>query len=282
MLDKATIEDIKKYGELAYSLALNPAKSCYPTYGDGIKTKADFFRAAERAISKETSEVLLFSIDGNVEGWISYYWIQEDKYLQLSGFNINRGIEQALTEFIEVIEERFAGYTAYFGYPGDNTDAITFLEQHGFKCIEKDWNHSFFFEGYTPEEYSSCVEKITRQNFDKFRKIYHAEPETYWNSERIFESIDEWIIFVYNQADTPIAGIFLSGGNGCVEIFGVEFADGGFRENAFRELLIASLNECKCLDAKYMTYFCSDNEKHILKELDFKCVGEYVLYIKNL
>ncbi len=42
MLMKATVEDIKKYGGLAYSLALNPAKSCYPTYGDDIKTKKDF------------------------------------------------------------------------------------------------------------------------------------------------------------------------------------------------------------------------------------------------
>lgn len=75
MLIKATIEDIKKYGEFAYSIALNPAKSCYPAYTDGIKTKADFLSAAECAISKETSEVLLFSMDGNVEGWISYYWI---------------------------------------------------------------------------------------------------------------------------------------------------------------------------------------------------------------
>lgn len=282
MLHKATIEDIKKYGEWAYSLALNPAKSCYPTYGDGIKTKEDFLQAAERAISEEASELLLFSLDGNVEGWISYYWIPEDKYLQLNGFNINRSIEQALTEFVDVIETRFPGYTAYFGYPSDNSEAIIFLEEHGFNCIEQDWNHSFFFAEYAPEEYSLCVEKISRQNFDKFRKIYHADSETYWNAERIFETIDNWTIFVFNQADTPVASIFLSGDNGYFEIFGVEFADEVFQENVFRELLIASLNECKHLGAKYMTYFCRDNEKHILKGLDFKCVGEYVLYVKDL
>ena len=66
MLIKATPEDIKKYGEFAYSLALDPAKSCYPTYADGIKTKTDFFKAAERAIAKETYELLLFRMDGNV------------------------------------------------------------------------------------------------------------------------------------------------------------------------------------------------------------------------
>ncbi len=36
MLVKATLEDIAKYGDLAYDLSLNPVKSSYPTYGDGI------------------------------------------------------------------------------------------------------------------------------------------------------------------------------------------------------------------------------------------------------
>ena len=281
MLIKATVEDVQKYGEFAYSIALNPEKSCYPTYADGIKTKADFFNAAERAVAKETSELLLFSIDGNFEGWISYYWIPEDKYLQLNGFNVNRGAEQALTELIEIIETKFTGYTAYFGFPGDNLDAINFLAEHGFRCIEQDWNHSFFFDEYTADEYSPYVEKVSRHNFDKFRVVYHADPETYWNADRIFETVDDWTILVYNQADKPIATVFLTGDDGYYEIYGSEFADGVFHEGVFRELLTASLGECKRLDAKYMTYFCGEDEKPVLSELGFKCVGQYVLYIKE-
>ena len=162
MLIKATPEDIKKYGEFAYSVALNPKKSCYPTYADGIKTKTDFFKAAERAIAKETYELLLFGIDGKVEGWISYYWIPEDRYLQLYEFNINRGTKQVLAELLKTIETKFAGYTAYFGFPGDNQEAIHFLSEHGFQCIEQDWNHSFFFDGYTAKEHDDCIEKIFR------------------------------------------------------------------------------------------------------------------------
>lgn len=211
MLIKATVEDIKKYGDFVYQLALNPAKSCYPTCADGIKTKEDFFRAAERAIAKETYELLLFHTGENVEGWISYYWIPGDKYFQLTAFNINHGTEQALAELIEIIETKFIGYTAYFGFPGDNLDAIKFLAEHGFRCIEQDWNHSFFFDGYTANEYTPCVEKVTRHNFDKFRMVYHATPETYWNADRIFEMIDDWTIFVYNQGDTPMAAVFCTG-----------------------------------------------------------------------
>jgi len=181
-----------------------------------------------------------------------------------------------------VIETSFHGYKAYFGYPGDNGEAIYFLKEHGFKCIEQDWNHSFFFAGYTQKECSGLVEKITRQNFDKFREIYHVAPDTYWNAERIFETIEKWTIFVYNQAEHPIAGIFLLGNKGYFEIFGVEFDEGVLQEHVFSELLVASLNACKASGAEYLTYFCKDEEKPILKELGFKCVGEYVLYVKDL
>lgn len=114
-------------GSLLIALLSIRQKSCYPTYADGIKTKTDFFKAAEGAMAKETYELLLFSMDGNIEGWISYYWIPEDKYLQLYEFNISRGAKQALTELIKTIETKFAGYTAYFGFPGDNQEAIHFL-----------------------------------------------------------------------------------------------------------------------------------------------------------
>lgn len=281
MLRKATDEDIKKYGDFVYQLALNPEKSCYPTYADGIKTREDFFHAAERAIARETYELRLFHIGENVEEWISYYWIPDDKYFQLTAFNINNGVKQALAELIEIIETKFIGYTAYFGFPGDNLDAIKFLVEHGFRCIEQDWNHSFFFDGYTANEYSPCVEKVTRHNFDKFRMVYHAEPETYWNADRIFEMIDDWTIFVYNQGDAPMAAVFLHGDDNYYEIVGLEFIDGVFDEDMFRELLKASLGACKRLGAKYMTFFCSEDEKSVLNELGFQCVGQYVLYIKE-
>lgn len=56
--------------------------------------------------------------------------------------------------------------------------------------------------------------------------VYHADPETYWNADRIFETVDDWTIFIYNQADTPMATVFLTGDDEYYEIYGSEFADG--------------------------------------------------------
>lgn len=282
MLVKATLQDIEKYGNMVYELALNPAKSGYPTYADGIKTKEDFLERAAKAAAEEDSELLLFALDGNIEGWITYFWIPGDEYLQLTGCNINLGLEQALGELLALLESRFKGYTLYFGFPFENQDAVRFLQSHGFQCIEKEWNHSFFFDSYHPMKQVQNIEKISDNNFHKFRAVYHTSPETYWNCDRILETLDNWTIFVYNEGETPAATVFLQGIQGHYEIFGMNFADGEFHENIFRELMVASLNECKRVNAKFMTYFCQDKEKHILSTLGFRCVGQYVLYIKTL
>ncbi len=60
------------------------------------------------------------------------------------------------------------------------------------------------------------------------------------------------------------------------------FANEIFQERVARELLIASLNECKRMDARFMTFFCEEEEKPVLAELGFRCVGSYVLYMKTL
>lgn len=282
MLIRATAEDIRKYGDWVYELALNPAKSCYPTYCDGIKTKADFLNAAENARASETSELLLFALDGRIEGWISYFWIPEDKYLQIDGCNFESGTEQALAELLNALESKFAGYTAYFGYPGENLDAIRFLQHNGFECAEWTWNHSFFFDGYRRRENSPNVERISRENFDRFRALYNAPSDAYWNCERIYESLDDWTIFVYNQGDTPIAAVFSTGSAGYFEIYGIEFAGETRQSRITSELLIALLNEYARTGAKYLTYLCDEAEKDVLRELGFRCVGQYVLYTKVL
>ena len=125
------------------------------------------------------------------QGWLSYDWIPEDAYLQLTGCSVAHGINEALSELLDRLEAQFAGYTAYFGFPDENREALHFLSARGFTCIEQDWNHSFFFADYVPYPDNAQVERITHQNFEKFRAVYHADAETYWNCDRIYASLDK-------------------------------------------------------------------------------------------
>ena len=282
MMVNATGEDARKYEDLFYTVAKNPAQSCYPTYGDGVKTKTDFLTAAQNALADERSELLLFVLDGNVEGWISYFWISEDRYLQINGSIIRKDAERALNELLSRLETRFAGYTAYFGCPDENYETVRFLESRGFDCIERAWNHSFFFENYAPAARAREIERIDRSNFDKFRAVYPAESDDYWNCDRIFAALDDWMVFVCNRGGEPVAAVYLTGGNGYFEIYGTAFADGTLREDALRELLNAALGECKRVGAKYLTYLCSAEERNALQALGFGCVGVYILYERAL
>lgn len=77
-------KDFDKYIDFAYELALDPARTFYHVYFDGIKTKADFIAKARRTFTRPTEEILLYQEDGEVEGWLYYFYLPEDRYLQLA------------------------------------------------------------------------------------------------------------------------------------------------------------------------------------------------------
>lgn len=282
MLVKATREDIDKYVEWIYEIALDQSKSGYPTYADGIKTKEDFIRGAKESATGDSSEILLFYHEGNMEGWIEYFWIEEDKYLQLHGCNINKETETALTELLSLLEEQFKGYSMYFGFPKTNVDAINFLQKKGFTCIEDDYNNSFFFDTYELHPVSKNVAEINRENYEDFRAVHsHLEEEMYWTCDRIWAEIDSWKIYAYYEDEKPIGVVFSTSAGEYLEIFGIEFLEGEFSKEKFQALLIAALNEGKRLGAKYLTFFCEEKEQAAVEELDFRCVGQYVCYMKE-
>lgn len=282
MLIQATKKDIETYGDFAYTLAMNQTRSCYPTYTDGIKTKEEFLANALKGVTKNEWELLLFLMDDKVEGWIQYYWIPEDKYLQLYFCNIHKGIEQALKELLQWLKERFFGYTLYFGFPESNTDAICFLIKNEFLCIEEAWNHVFFFEEYIPLAENDTITIVNRENFEDFRAVYHPTEKTYWNCDRILEKLDEWIIFLSYQEGVPIGTVFLQGKKEDCEIFGVAFANDKYKEDMFRLMLVTALNYCKRNGTKYMTFFCEEYMQNVVMELGFRYIGKYVLYSKTI
>lgn len=102
------------------------------------------------------------------------------------------------------------------------------------------------------------------------------------NCDRILEQIDQWTSLVYYNDGRPVGTIFLQGGGEYYEVFGIEFADGEYQEDIYRALLAAAMNHCKCMDAKYLTYFCEEDTHEIVLDLGFQCVGKYMCFIKSI
>ncbi len=49
MLRQLSQDEYMQYLDSAYELALDMSRSCYPTYADGLKTRADFNAHAARS-----------------------------------------------------------------------------------------------------------------------------------------------------------------------------------------------------------------------------------------
>lgn len=284
MLIKATLDDIEKYGEFVYSIALDQSRSSYPTYADGITEKEEFYEGAKRSVERDNYDLLLYVSEGVMEGWVSYFWIEEDNYLQLFSCNINSGTKQALGELLMLLEERFPGYEINFGFSKKNTEAVEFLQENGYECIEEDHDTNLDFRNYELKEENGNVVEVTRDNFKDFQSIHAlTEADMYWTSDRIFADLETWKIFIYYEKNQPVGTLFCNWGSDetYLEIYGVEFMDGVYKKDVFMALMTAILNAGKRKGAKYLTFFCEEELKAV-QELGFTYVGPYVCYRKEI
>ena len=192
MLRKINKIDFTKYIDFAYELSMNIKKCSYPLYSDGIKTKEDFIKNQSESFNNDDEEILFFELNGEVLGWINYFVIKEDNYIQISCFSIKEHIDTALNEFIDYIKYKFNNYELYLGFPEDNIDANKYLNENA-TLIENSYNNILFLEDIFIEKTENDIIKINKTNYSLFAKL-HIDKDMYWTAERIYEDIDSWDI----------------------------------------------------------------------------------------
>ena len=143
-------KDFDKYIDFAYELALDPTRAGYPAYFDGIKTKEDFIIAARKGFSRPGEQILLYQENGQVEGWIHYYDLAEDRYLGFRACCVRRNTAQALDELQEYLTARYSDYDLTMGFPEANREAISWLERSGFSVFDDLNDYHLLFSQYTP------------------------------------------------------------------------------------------------------------------------------------
>lgn len=278
MLIKAAKEDIAQYMDFAYSLALDQAKSGYPLWSDGISTKEEFVDYVWESYRNDDRDILLFVVDGVVEGWIQFFYIEQDRYLQTNGFLINRNTEQALTEFLEYACAHFTGYDLYLGFPKRNTNAISFLQKRNCRLIEESYHDIFVFDGSAIQAETDGIVRVTESNFSEFRKIHQTDPDTYWSSERIFSTLNEWLIYLLYREGIAVGYICARNG----EIFSLGYRDDIFDKSAYQALVTVILRDLQAAGYQHMIFFNNEESQSAALDLGFSCVGEYVLYMKSV
>lgn len=280
MLRTCSKDEFKKNIDFAYELATDLTKSGYPTYCDGIKTKKMFVERSMKAFERDTEEMLLFEQEGKVQGFIHYYWIPEDNYLATNSFNVNKAAEQALLEFLTYVGERFKGYDLFLGFPAENKAAVDFLVGQNFECIENDYNNTAFLDKYDPILVQNDLIRIGKENYESFKLLHdQIEGDMYWNSERIFEDLDNWVIFAREEGGKPQGAVYyMDAADGWFEIFGIDLDHQEYHADLFKDLLNAALLDAKNRGGKVMTFFCEEEGEQAALECGFVCVGKYLCY----
>lgn len=280
MLRQCTKSEFEKYMDFAYRLACDPSKSGYPTYCDGIKTKEMFIERSHQAFERDDEFIFLFEYGGAVQGMIHCFAIPEDRYISTAAFGINTGTIIALSEFLEFVGKRFPGYDLFLGFPAENRDAVVFLSEHGFECVEDDFNNTAHLDSI--EAAGNDLVRVDRENFGSFRKLHRAvENEMYWNSDRILADLDNWAILLREEGGEPRGAVYYTAsGEGCFEIFGVD--TDRYDPGLYGELLKGALSDAKVRGGRFMTFFCDREYENIAEECGFMCVGKYLCFKKHL
>ncbi len=267
----------------AYALTLDPTRSGYPAYTDGIKSRAEFETELRKGFTQENWTLLLYEKAGAVLGYIAFFTIPEDLYLQTVVFSIRENTPGALAEFTAFCQESYPGYGLYLGFPGENTDAIGYLCVNGWKLLEKSYNYVLHLDSSGAPAPGGDVRIVTEENFADFRRLHDpAAGEMYWNSKRIWKDRKQWKIWLAYSDYRPVAALYCTGDELLQEIFGVDYADGIYDEEAHCKLLTAAIDGCREQGVKHMVYFNDGKSKQAAQAMGFTCVGEYNLFRKYL
>ncbi len=262
MLRIPTANEFEEYSERAYVLALDPSRSSFPSYADGIKTKEDFLAIAKRGFESENEEIYIFEHGGEMRGWIHFYVMKEDKYISLEAFETDGFEKEQFADFVALLKEKYTGYEVTAGFPSQNERAVSAAIENGFEIIEESAVNILFFSDYEPQSESGRVEPLTKKNLAVFAKL-HDKVEMYWNTKRLTEAYfggDKWRIYL-TEKDGKAAAIYFVYAENIAEIFGLDFSD-GFDGTAAEELLTAALNEAKKnVSAKAMYWFTEDERE---------------------
>ena len=243
-------------------LALDPSRSSFPSYADGIKTKEDFLAIAKRGFESENEEIYIFEHGGEMRGWIHFYVLTEDKYIGIEAFETDGFEKEQFAEFAALLKEKYAGYEVTAGFPSQNERAVSAAIENGFEIIEESAVNILLFSDYEHHFERGNSEPLTEKNLAIFEKL-HDKVEMYWNTKRLTEAYfggDKWRIYLTEKNGKAAAIYFVFAGN-IAEIFGLDFSD-GFDDSSAEELLTAALNEAKKNgNAKAMYWFTEDERE---------------------
>ena len=288
MLRPANPEALRMHLGFAWQLAQTPAHSSFPTYLDGVKTRADFEKTALSSVENPHGEVLLFEKDGALLGWIQYYWLPEDRYLGFESFLAAQAVSQLIDEFLAYAKAQFPGYVVSLGLPAENP-AAPLLSSRGFVLAEESDVFVLHLEqAVLPPDDAQAV-SVTEAGFPAFAALHDQTPGRYWNSARLYRALQtgtgrRWRLLLYQSAQTgeALGSMSFVCTPVMAEIFSADFKNDRFCAPVMQGLLTHALHLAKAAGERHMVFFASGGESAAAQAAGMEKVARYLLFEKVL
>lgn len=192
---KAKMNDIDRAVDLAFSMQGNIVTRCRSLLLDA--SREQIYEMFMSYIERDEHEVLLVEKDGKLEGLTPIYWIEEDLYVSYAQGPYGYDYEAVANCLYDYVAENFKGYKFYVNTASEHTESIKFYENKDFQKIEEAVMLKLenFSSDYSNEFVQELNENNSRNLYDWIER--HIDEDTYWNSKRISENLDRFIILGY-------------------------------------------------------------------------------------
>lgn len=192
---KAKINDIDRAVDLAFSMQCKIETRC--RYLSLDASREQIYEMFMSYIERNEHEVLLVEKDGKLEGLTPIYWMEEDLYVSYAQGPYGYDYEAVANCLYDYVSENFKGYKFYVNTASEHTKSIKFYENKDFQKIEEALMLKLedFSSDYSNEFVQELDENNSRDLYDWIEK--HIEEDTYWNSKRLSENLNRFIILGY-------------------------------------------------------------------------------------
>ena len=205
----------------------------------------DIFRELEYSIEFMATESLIIEENGDLEGLATYFWDEDEKYIQITLLVIKNKDINVFEKLISQIKNDRKDYSLNLGL----SHTCWLNCEEGFKENAQIIEHSHVLEAKNISQKTEEIKGIkvlSKEDFPKYEPFHDKfSKDMYYNSKNLLRDFDRFRIFVKENQGEVVASLLVKiyGENPCKgEIFGIFLGDSPEKPKICDELLKAMAN----------------------------------------
>lgn len=245
---------------------------------------SDLYRELEYSIEFMATTTLIAIENDEIEGLVTYFWDDDEKYIQTTLLIIKNKNLEVLEGLLEKIKKDHKAYPINIGL-GEKSwinHEKSFVEKA--KIVE----HSHVLESKNlnkTTDYTDNIEILAKEDFASYKDFHDGfAKDMYYSSVNLYRDFDRFRVFVKKDEGEIIASLLVKiyGKNPCKgEIFGLFMKDPNKEicDSLIKEMINSLIDEFgKIGEIKYFIEVEKDLELEVALANGFEKLDTYILY----